>query len=117
VGHPRLGLGLVAGLVLGGIGEHESLTVSVTDERVSLAGHGRVAEHEHADVATVFVDRKQLVLLGADTAALDRRPCELDHERVAAEVRELRDELARTGVLVRADKRERYWRLAHREDG
>ncbi|HWM05303.1 MAG TPA: hypothetical protein VNP92_23435 [Actinophytocola sp.] len=82
-----LTVGLVAGLVLGGIGAHESLTVSVADERVTLESFGRVATHEHADVATVFLDRKQLVLLGADTAELDRRPCELDRERVAAAFR------------------------------
>lgn len=83
-----LGIGLVGGLVLAGIGEHESLTATVGDDEVTLSGMDRVSTFGRADVAAVFFDRKQLVLLGHDTGELDRRPCDLGRDQVADAFRE-----------------------------
>jgi hypothetical protein len=78
-----LGVGLVVGLVLAAIGDHESLTVTFAGDAVRLEGMGRVSTFDREEVASVFVDRKQLVLLGRDTGELDRRPCELNRDRLA----------------------------------
>lgn len=78
-----LGVGLLAGLVLAAMVAHESLTVAVDDDTVMLEGSDRVSTFRREEVSAVFVDRKQLVLLGADTGELDRRPCELNRDQLA----------------------------------
>jgi hypothetical protein len=73
-----VGIGLVGGLVLALMWHGEWLAVAVTPERVRLEGDEYEAVFERADVAAVFVEKGQLVLLGHDTGELARRPSELD---------------------------------------
>lgn len=73
-----LAIGLVGGLVLSVMWHAERLGVTVSTERVLLEGDEYTASFDRADVAAVFVDRKQLVLLGHDTGELARRPSELE---------------------------------------
>jgi hypothetical protein len=73
-----LAVGLVGGLVLSLMWHGERLGVTVSPERVILEGDEYTASFERADVAAVFVDKKQLVLLGHDTGELARRPSELE---------------------------------------
>lgn len=79
-----LGIGLIGGLVLGLIAHGERLAVTVSPDQVRLDGDEYTATFERVDVAAVFVDRSQLVLLGADTGELARRPSELDAGELAA---------------------------------
>ena len=78
-----LGVGLLVGLVLAAMAAHESLTVTVDHDTVTLEGSERVSTFRRDEVSAVFVDRKQLVLLGTDTRELDRRPGELSRDRLA----------------------------------
>lgn len=73
-----LGVGLVGGLVLSLMWHGEWLAVTVSPERVLVEGDEYAAEFDQADVAAVFVDRSNLVLLGHDSGELMRRPSELD---------------------------------------
>lgn len=73
-----LAVGFVGGLVLALMWHGERLGVTVSPERVILEGDEYTASFERADVAAVFVDKKQLVLLGHDTGELARRPSELE---------------------------------------
>ena len=73
-----LAIGVVGGLVLSVMWHAERLGVTVSTERVLLEGDEYTASFDRADVAAVFVDRKQLVLLGHDTGELARRPSELE---------------------------------------
>jgi hypothetical protein len=57
--------------------------VTVDDETVTLDASERISTFRRDEVSAVFRDRKQLVLLGTDTAELDRRPCELSSDRLA----------------------------------
>lgn len=79
-----LGVGLVGGLVLSLIAHGERLDVSVSEDQVRLVGDEYDMTFDRADVAAVFVDRNQLVLLGSDTGELARRPSELDVAALAA---------------------------------
>lgn len=71
-------VGLAGGLVLALMWHGERLGVTVSPERILLEGDEYAATFERADVAAVFVDKKQLVLLGHDTGELARRPSELE---------------------------------------
>lgn len=79
-----LGAGLLGGLVFALIAHGERLGVTVSDDRVRLAGDEYDETFDRADVTAVFVDRNQLVLLGPDTGELVRRPSELDVAALAA---------------------------------
>lgn len=82
-----LGVGFLVGLVLAAMAAHESLTATVDDRTVTLEGSDRVSTFRREEVSAVFLERKRLVLLGNDTAELDRRPCELSRDRLAAAFR------------------------------
>jgi hypothetical protein len=73
-----LGVGLVGGLVLSLMAHAERLAVTVSPQQVRLACDNYEATFEPAEVGAVFVDRRQLVLLGHDTGELTRQPSELD---------------------------------------
>jgi hypothetical protein len=78
-----LGIGLVGGFVLSLMAHGDRLAVTVSPEKVTLLGDEYEAVFPRADVAAVFVDRSQLVLLGHDTGELARRPSELDVRALA----------------------------------
>ncbi|MGB3437545.1 MAG: hypothetical protein WBA97_02235 [Actinophytocola sp.] len=79
-----LGVGLVGGLVLALMAHGDRLGVTVSADEVRLVGDEYTETFARADVAAVFVDRNQLVLLGNDTGELVRRPSELDVTALAA---------------------------------
>jgi hypothetical protein len=73
--------GSATGLALGLVAHHEQLVIHLSDDRVALT---REEEFPHDAIATVFLDGKQLVLLGHDGGELTRQQCDLNTDRVAA---------------------------------
>ncbi|MCP2165053.1 YqeB family protein [Goodfellowiella coeruleoviolacea] len=71
-------LGVLAGLVLGAIGSNEALTVTVDAHQVGLTRGKATRTVDRARVSAVFLDGKDLTLLGPDTAPLARERCELN---------------------------------------
>jgi hypothetical protein len=82
-----LTVGLLAGLALAAKAAQESLTATIDDATVTLEGSDRVSTFRREEISSVFLDRTRLVLLGTDTAELDRRPCELDRDELATAFR------------------------------
>ena len=158
---PQVTIGALGGLVLTFVGLHESLTVTVSREKVVLTRIGSSQLLEGAAVQGAFCEGKQLVVLGRYAEELAREPCDLREQRLAEafgrhgyhwldgdpyagefrrwvpgttalpreanvllqarrealddkdaadDVRELREELARLGVVVRDDKTRQSWR-------
>ncbi|MEV7191440.1 hypothetical protein AB0N81_06485 [Streptomyces sp. NPDC093510] len=64
--------GLVAGLALAFTAIAETATLKLSDALVHVERDGRTWSFERADVSAVFLDGKQLVLLGADSGELVR---------------------------------------------
>jgi hypothetical protein len=77
-----IALGAAAGLAVAYQGHLESLTVTVAPARVRLARTGSATELARRSVSAVFVDRKQLVLLGPAGEELARKPSDLDTDRL-----------------------------------
>lgn len=75
-------LGALAGTAVAYQAVREQLTVSVSADRVALAGRGTVQEIDRALVSAVFLDGKRLVLLGSNTEELAREQCELPADRL-----------------------------------
>ena len=87
VGEPRatigaVAVGAVAGLVLALIAEQDRLTVTVSHDQVSLARGESSRRIERASVGAVFLDGKQLVVLGRGTEELAREASDLDADRL-----------------------------------
>ncbi|MDR8408957.1 hypothetical protein MTP10_09415 [Nonomuraea sp. 3-1Str] len=66
-------LGAVAGLVLAVIADEYTVKVVVDDRQVAVAHRGSRREVPRGSIAAVFLDAKQLVLLGHDTEELVRQ--------------------------------------------
>jgi hypothetical protein len=79
-----LAIGTVAGLVLAFFAEQESLTVAVSHGQVSMKRGEFARRIERASVNAVFLDGKQLVLLGREAEELAREASDLDAERIQA---------------------------------
>lgn len=79
-----LSLGAVAGLVLAFIAEQERLIVSVSNSQVRVARGESSQAFDSSSVRAVFVDAKQLVLLGQSGEELVREVSELDTDRLRA---------------------------------
>ncbi|BCB86249.1 YqeB family protein [Phytohabitans suffuscus] len=77
-----LAVGAVVGLVLAFIGAMEALVVRLTDGDVTLRRGDHTQTINRAAVRAVFVDGKQLVLLGQDAEELAREGFDLDADRV-----------------------------------
>jgi hypothetical protein len=91
-GHPLgtvgvLVAGVIAGLVLAYLGAQDSLSVTVSDDRVALTRAGSSREIERRGVSAVFVDGKQLVLLGRSTEELAREKSDMPADRLEAAFR------------------------------
>ena len=78
-----LALGTVAGLVLAGFVDAESLTVRLTRTEVQLSRPGVRRAVPRADVAVAFRDGDHLVLLGRTGRELAREPAHLSAARLA----------------------------------
>lgn len=80
--------GFVLGLVLAFVSLSESLTVTLTDSRVEAThDHWGEVGLDHAEVAAVFMDGKQLVILGHDSRQLVRGTHAAPAQRLAAAFR------------------------------
>lgn len=77
-----LAAGAVVGLVLAFIGAMETLVVRITDTQVTLRRGDTTQKINRAGVRTVFVDGKQLVLLGAEADELAREGFDLGADRL-----------------------------------
>lgn len=75
-------LGAAAGLAVAYQGQRESLAVTVSPHRVRLRRLGSQTEVAGGSVSAVYLDRKQLVLLGPVTEELAREPSDLDVTRL-----------------------------------
>ncbi|MEW2388383.1 hypothetical protein AB0933_08475 [Streptomyces venezuelae] len=64
--------GLVAGVLLVLAAHAEEMSLTLTDERVKVVRDGGPRAFARADVSAVFLDGKQLVLLGTDSGELVR---------------------------------------------
>jgi len=87
-----LALGLIVGLLLALWAVHEMLTVTVGNDRLDLKRGDYEREIAHADVASVFVEDKRLVVLGLRRQELAQVEFDLDRD-------ELADALRRRGYI------------------
>lgn len=79
-----LAIGAVAGLVLAFNAEQESLTVVVSHDLVTMKRGESARRIERTSVSAVFLDGKQLVVLGHETEELAREASDLEAERLQA---------------------------------
>ncbi|MCD0446614.1 hypothetical protein LO763_23635 [Glycomyces sp. A-F 0318] len=82
-----LALGLVVGVLLALWAIHEMLTVTVGSARLELERGDYRRGVDRADTASVFVQDKQLVVLGHRRQELARVPFDLDRDELAAALR------------------------------
>jgi hypothetical protein len=76
-------LGAIAGLILAGFVDAESLTVRLSGREVVLRRPGTTRTVPRPDVALAFRDNDKLVLLGRTGRELAREPCHLPVKRLA----------------------------------
>jgi hypothetical protein len=152
-----LALGAIAGLVLAGLADRESLTVRISGTEVTLTRPGSRLTVPRGEVAVAYREGDQLVLLGRTGRELAREPSHLSPGRLAPafgpawserdpyadayrrwvpdlpdvpaeaaaifaarqkaldkgdgdDARELREELARLGFVVRDEKKRQHFR-------
>jgi hypothetical protein len=91
-----IGLGLLAGAIFGLYSLHEELTITVDDQRVRLRRGDADRRLDRTAVADVFLDGKDLVLLGHDSNELAR-------ERTDRPVARLADAFTQHGYPWRAE--------------
>jgi hypothetical protein len=72
----------LAGLVLAGIGQYESLKVIVSQDNVRLVRKGATQDIPRDSIAAAFLDRKELVLLGQQDEELAREPSDLNGKQL-----------------------------------
>ena len=78
-----IGLGLVAGIVFGLYALHEELSITVDNERVRLQRGNADRRLDRTDIADVFLDGKDLVILGHDSNELAREKTDRPAARLA----------------------------------
>lgn len=79
-----IGLGALAGLVVGGIAQYEQLVVRLEKSHVVLTRKGQQQRLAREDVGTVCRDGRELVVLGPEGRELARHECGIPFDRVAA---------------------------------
>ncbi|MER7569273.1 hypothetical protein ABTZ93_41250 [Streptomyces sp. NPDC097941] len=77
-------VGAVAGLLLGVIAAHESLSVTVSAERVVLTIQDEQREFACNEVGQVLLARKQLILLDQNGQELTRQDCDLNPRQLVS---------------------------------
>lgn len=82
VGFITMILGLIAGIALTFLTFHESLEVSIYDDKVILKLRNEETILNKKDILLVFLDKKQLVLLGNDEKEIFRYKQELNEKTV-----------------------------------
>lgn len=83
-----LAVGALGGLAVAAVGTAERLIVTVTVERVRLRRGGTERDVERRAARAVFVDGKDLVLLGPDDEEVARERSDLSAGRLAAAFRD-----------------------------
>jgi hypothetical protein len=78
-----LTVGALGGLAVAYIAAQENLTVTVSADRITMVRGGKTQAIDPASVRVVFLDGKQLVLLGQDTRELAREQSDLDGDALA----------------------------------
>ncbi|MET7601504.1 hypothetical protein ABZS96_03020 [Streptomyces avermitilis] len=76
-------VGALLGLLVGFVAVHESLSAGISDSRVVLTIRDTSQEFTHDEIALVFRDGKQLVLLGPNGLEIAREDCGLPWRRLA----------------------------------
>jgi len=84
VGFITMALGLVAGIALTFFSFHESLEMTIDDEKIILKLRNDEMNLNKKDISLVFMDGKQIVLLGNDEKELFRFKQELNNNTVGA---------------------------------
>ncbi len=84
VGFATMALGLVAGIALTFLSFHESLEMIIDDEKIIFKLRNDEMNFKKKDISLVFMDGKQIVLLGNDEKELFRYKQELNKNTVAA---------------------------------
>lgn len=83
-----IAVGITAGAVLALIACGEFITITVADDRVAITRSGEEPlEVDRHDIAGVFTDNGNLVVLGKDGSELVREASDLDDERTEAAFR------------------------------
>lgn len=82
-----IAVGLVLGVVVAVIAHRERLTVTASDERITLVSAELAQQFPRDSVSAVFRDRKQLVVLGSHSDELARRQCDLPADELAGALR------------------------------
>ncbi|GCB46495.1 hypothetical protein SNL152K_3793 [Streptomyces sp. NL15-2K] len=77
-------VGAVAGLLLGVVAAHESLSVTVSAERVVLTIQDGRREFPCDEIGQVLLARKQLILLDQNGQELTRQDCDLNPRRLVS---------------------------------
>lgn len=80
-------VGGAAGLVLAHLASRESRSVRVGTEAATISWNGRHHTVPRTEVETVFLDRRELVVLGRTGRELAREPSDQDTDRLAAAFR------------------------------
>ncbi|WP_435283202.1 YqeB family protein [Streptomyces koelreuteriae] len=75
-------VGALAGLLLGFMAVHESLSVNISDTHVTLTIRDSTRSFAREEIATLFRDGKHLVALAPDGMELAREPCGLPWPRL-----------------------------------
>ena len=78
-----IGLGLVAGVVFGLYALHDELSITIDDERVRLQRGDADRRVDRTAIADVFLDGKDLVMLGDDSNELAREKTDRPAARLA----------------------------------
>lgn len=76
-------LGALVGGWISVVAMRETLQIRLSDQEVNLRIRGKERSFKHGEVAAVFVDNKQLVLLGTDGQVLYREKPETKRKKLA----------------------------------
>jgi hypothetical protein len=80
-------VGGLAGLVLAFLVHLDSLTVTITADEICLVRDEDVQEFPRSSIRALFLDQKELILLGRDGTELGREKHDIDPGRLAAAFR------------------------------
>ncbi|WP_157062947.1 YqeB family protein [Actinopolyspora mortivallis] len=76
-------LGVIAGIVLAYLAKYEALEVIVSSEKVVFRQKGSAREFPGSEVKAVFLEKKQLVLIGTHDEELAKAPTDISSKKFA----------------------------------
>src|SRR5690625_7911820 len=80
-------IGLIAGIIFTSYAFLETLKMTISDQEVKLEVKGQVAMLNKQDISAIFMEGKQLTILGADGVELYRKESRSEERRVGKECR------------------------------